>query len=128
MKNIAGVVGGFVLWTGLWLAGNALIKGLMPERYGADGFSQDTSVLVSVLVLSVICSMVGGFVAGRIATDPGRSGKILGIVLLAVGIMVQMSAWQQMPLWYHVPFLALLFPVAKMGAARGGNSRSAAMV
>ena len=105
----------------------AVIKGLMPERYGADGFSQDATVLVLVLVLSVICSMVGGFVTGRIATDPGRSGKILGIVLLAVGIMVQMSAWQQMPLWYHIPFLALLFPVAKIGAAGGGNSRGAAM-
>ena len=97
------------------------------ERYGADGFSQDTTVLASALVWSVVCSMAAGWVAGRIGKDPLRSGKILGVVLLAVGVMVQVSAWQQMPLWYHIPFLGLLFPVAKMGAARGGRSRSARM-
>lgn len=127
MKNVVGVIGGFILWTGLWLGGNTVIKGMMSDRYGADGFSQDTTVLLSALVLSVICSVVAGWVTGRIATDAVRSGKILGVVLLAVGIMVQASAWQQMPLWYHIPFLALLFPMAKMGAVKAGASRSGAM-
>ena len=94
----------------------------MSDRYGADGFSRDTTVLFSALVLSVICSVVAGWVTGRIAKDTLRSGKILGVVLLVVGIMVQASAWQQMPLWYHIPFLALLFPMAKMGAARAVTS------
>ncbi len=125
MKNAIGVIGGFVLWSGLWLAGNAMIKGTRPDRYSADGFSQDPAVLLSALVLSVVCSMVAGVVTGRIAKDPLRSGKILGIVLLAVGVMVQVPAWQQMPVWYHVIFLALLFPVARMGAAKGGASRRA---
>jgi uncharacterized membrane protein YeaQ/YmgE (transglycosylase-associated protein family) len=121
LKNIVGVIGGFVLWSGLWLGGNTVIKGMMPERYSADGFSQDATVLFSALVLSVICSVVAGWVTGRIAKDALRSGKILGVVLLVVGIMVQASFWQQMPLWYHIPFLALLFPMAKMGAARAAT-------
>jgi hypothetical protein len=123
MRNVVAVIGGFVVWSALWLGGNAGIKGSMSSRYQADGFSQDATVLVLALVLSVICSLAGGWVTGRLGSSPIKAGKILGIVLLAVGIMVQASAWNSMPVWYHLIFLAMLFPVAKMGAARGAAGR-----
>ena len=126
MRNVIAVIGGFVVWSALWLGGNAAIKGAMPGRYQPDGFSQDATILVSALVLSVVCSMVAGWVAGRLGSSPIKAGSILGVVLLAVGTMVQLGAWKNMPVWYHLIFLALLFPVARTGAARGAAGRLAA--
>ena len=124
MRNVVAVIGGFVVWSGLWLGGNSAIKGAMPDRYQADGFSQDATVLVLALVLSVVCSALAGWVTGRIGNSPLGAGKVLGLLLLAVGAMVQVGAWSNMPVWYHLIFLALLFPVAKMGAARAAAGRS----
>jgi hypothetical protein len=31
-------------------------------------------------------------------------------LLLATGLGVQSSAWSQLPVWYHLAFLALLIP------------------
>jgi hypothetical protein len=36
-------------------------------------------------------------------------------LLLLTGIFVQASVWTLMPIWYHVPFLALLVPIAVIG-------------
>jgi uncharacterized membrane protein YbjE (DUF340 family) len=117
MRNVIAVIGGFVVWSALWLAGNAGLKGSMPARFDMDGFTQDNLVLV-------LCSLVGGWVTGRLAVRPAAAGAVLGVLLLAVGIVVQSAAWSRMPLWYHLIFLALLVPMARSGARRGGAGRS----
>jgi hypothetical protein len=124
MRNIIAVIGGFVVWSAVWLAGNAGLKGAMPARFDIDGFTHDTLVLALAIVLSVLCSLLGGWVTGRLATRVAFAGRILGFVLLVVGIVVQASAWSRMPLWYHLIFLALLVPMAQAGAQRGGAGRS----
>jgi hypothetical protein len=124
MRNVIAVIGGFVVWSALWLAGNAGLKGSMPARFDMDGFTQDNLVLGLAIVLSVLCSLVGGWVTGRLAVRPAAAGAVLGVLLLAVGIVVQSAAWSRMPLWYHLIFLALLVPMARSGARRGGAGRS----
>jgi hypothetical protein len=124
MRNVVAIIGGYVVWTAVWLGGNSGIKGSMPDRYSADGFSLDKTVLTLALVLSVVCSLLAGWVAARLATKPRGAGMILGGLLLATGLMVQIGAWSKMPLWYHLIFLALLFPMTKLGAARGAAGRT----
>ena len=124
MRNVMGIIAGYVVWTAVWLGGNAGIKGSMSDRYDAEGFSLDITVLIVILVLSVVCSVLGGWVAARLANKPRGAAMILGGLLLATGLMVQISAWSKMPVWYHVIFLVLLYPMTMFGAARGAAGRT----
>ena len=45
------------------------------------------------------------------------TSAVLGLLLLVVGVGVQAAMWNLMPLWYHLPFLALLLPATLAGAA-----------
>ncbi len=73
-------------------------------------------VLLALLVLSVIASVASGYLTTVIAQDPSITpGLILGVILLIVGILVQRSAWNLMPLWYHLVFLGLLIPGSVLG-------------
>ena len=40
---------------------------------------------------------------------------IVGILLLAMGIMKAVMSWQYVPIWYHVIFTAILLPMAIVG-------------
>jgi TRAP-type C4-dicarboxylate transport system permease small subunit len=50
-----------------------------------------------------------------IAKEDKLTNLILGILLLAFGILVQVVAWNYMPIWYHLIFLALLIPMTMIG-------------
>jgi hypothetical protein len=40
---------------------------------------------------------------------------ILGVLLLAFGLMVEVMAWNYLPIWYHLIFLVLLIPFTVLG-------------
>ena len=58
---------------------------------------------------------MAGFLAAVIAKGNRNAPLGLGILLFAFGLLVQVVAWNYMPLWYHVVFLALLIPMTMLG-------------
>ncbi len=117
VRSIGSVVGGFILWTVLWLGSNSVISLSFPDSFNPDGSTDSVGILVLLLILSVVFSVLAGYVAARLA--PRHATKhawILGGVLFAVGLFVQIQFWDVMPLWYHLGFLALLIPAARYGA------------
>jgi len=127
LKIILGVIVGFIVWTVLWIGTDFGLMMALPwyrqhqismatAMAGMQPFSADTTVLAMSLVRSILVSLVSGFLAALIARERTKSGLILGILLLAVGVLVQVSAWSYMPVWYHVIFLALIVPVTMTGA------------
>jgi len=122
-RAIAGGVVGYIVWTVLWLGGNAGILAAFPGGMDENGAMAEPGVGVAALVLSVICSLAGGAVCAAIATKPTKSVMVLAILLLLTGIGVQASSWDLMPIWFHIPFLLLLVPATLAGgrlAGRGG--------
>jgi len=117
MRNLLALLAGYALWTALWLGGDVAARVLWPDAYPAD-FPETpmsaTTPLVATLALSVVCSLAGGRLTGTVAKRRGPVW-ILALLLLATGIGVQASAWSALPLWYHLPFLALLVPVTLLG-------------
>ncbi len=110
------IVVGFAVWSVLWLVGNQVALVLFPSRFAEDGSTRDATVLMLVLGLSVVISLVAGYLTGLVAR--GRevaAAATLGVVLLAVGIAVQLQYWEAMPIWYHLSFLLLLVPAAWLG-------------
>ena len=116
LKIILGVVAGFFVWSILWVGTDAVLKAVWAgykENVEAMNFSP--AMLIVPLILSAVCSIIAGFVAGLIARENSKSPLILGALLLIVGIFAQMGVWEKIPLWYHLAFWILLIPMTVFG-------------
>lgn len=128
VRIILGVVAGFIAWSILWIGSDQVLMSLSPGWYGAHQldfekamfnqteFVPNTTILVMHIVRSIIISIVSGYLAAVIAGENNRTGLILGVLLLAFGLMVQVMAWSYIPVWYHAIFLILLIPMTLLGA------------
>ncbi len=116
MRVIAGAIVGYVVWTAMWLTGNAILFAEAGEVIAAGDAFTETGPLLGVLALSIACSLAGG-VAAAITGGESARGAVLGnaALLLATGIFVQAGLWSLMPVWYHLIFLALLVPMTLLG-------------
>ncbi|MFK7804228.1 MAG: hypothetical protein AB8G95_21520 [Anaerolineae bacterium] len=117
LRSISAVVAGFFLWTVLWLGSNSLLSIVTPGSYNEDGSTDSALLLMVILLLSVIFSVISGSTTEKILVEEiAWPAWALGIALLAVGLLVQISFWAQFPLWYNILFLVLLIPAVLMGA------------
>ena len=127
VRIILGILVGFIVWSILWLGSDQVLRSLSPGWYGAHAarfetaefsnppFVANTSILILDLFRSVIISLLSGFLAAVLAAESKKTTLILGILLLAFGIFVQLSVWNFIPVWYHFIFLFLLIPVTMLG-------------
>lgn len=120
LRSVLSVIAGSAIWTVLWLTSNQAILAALPGYFRPDGTTDSTGVLFLILVLSVIYSVIAGFVTAAVAArSEMRHALALGILQLIFGIIAQSQFWDVMPLWYHLIFLALLIP----GNLAGGKLR-----
>ena len=127
LRIILGVIVGFIVWSVLWVGGDAILSLISPGWWGKTSsefraavenktpYSLDSIVLILLLVKSVVISVISGFVTAIIARENSKSTLVLGILLVLFGIFIQSMHWNYMPLWYHIPFLLLLIPMTVMG-------------
>jgi hypothetical protein len=127
LKVVLGVIAGFVAWSVLWLGTDQVLIMASPSWYGIhqdnfqlamvnqDPFNPDTTILIMHLVRAMIISIMSGFLAAFIAGENRRAPMILGVLLLAFGLMVEIMAWNYLPIWYHLVFLAILIPFTVLG-------------
>ena len=130
VRSLLAVPAGMAVWAVLWIGSNQALTAAMPAAFGDDGMLLENSLYWLYLLDSVVLSVLAGWVTGRVA---GRRqvahGFVLGLAQLAIGIAVQASVWDDVPLWYHLAFLALLIPASVLGAnlARTGAGRRVAL-
>lgn len=133
IRSILAVLAGMVVWFVLWMGLNAGLAAAYPDRFDAAGVTADATLLGAFLLGSLVASLLAGWTTARLAVRaPVKHALVLGAIHLAIGIAVQASVWSQMPLWYHLPFLALVVPAhwagGVVGARSGGAIRSRPMV
>jgi len=117
IRTILSVVAGFILWSVLWLASNSLITVITPSSFKDDGSTDSVVILGIILALSIVFSLLSGYVTAWIKRIPSNVPVwILGILLLAVGLFVQVQFWSLFPLWYSICFLLFLVPATLIGA------------
>lgn len=116
LRSIGAVIGGFVLWTVLWLGTNSLLTIITPGSYNEDGSTDSALLMLIILILSVVFSVISGYTAEKIVND-GSTWPVwaLALALLAVGLLVQISFWSAFPLWYNILFLLFLVPATVFG-------------
>lgn len=116
LRSAGAVIAGFATWTVLWLASNAGAAAAMPDAYDDKGLTTHSGILLFFLVASVVYSILAGWVTGAVAKGREIAHTVaLGVIQTIVGVGVQMAYWDAMPLWYHIPFLALLLPGNVLG-------------
>jgi len=129
LRIVLGVIAGFFAWLIVWIGSEKILSAIWPEfgvhqrafeeavKNGPDasGFTADTTMLLTHIVLGSIVSVMAGSLAARIAGGNTPAPLVLGFVLLAVGLLKAVSSWQYVPIWYHVIFTAILLPMAIIG-------------
>ena len=115
LRFIAAIILAPVFFGVLVFPGNMLIFVVYPEA--ADGNVTSLGFLLMALLFSVGYSVFAGFCSALVAgTNAMRLGIGAGVALLVVGVAVQVSVWNTLPVWYHLTFLALLIPCTILGS------------
>lgn len=129
-RSVGAVFAGYVTWTVIWLVANAAIAAGWSTAFDERGGTSNTGVLLAVLMVAVAASLVSGWLTTKIASrGPLQHASVLGLALLATGIGVQASAWNLLPQWFHIAFLASLVPATLLGAVwRRGHKRASTTV
>lgn len=129
IRIVLGVIVGFLAWATAWFGGEAILSAVWPTfganqrafqaaiEHGveASGFSGDSSFFLTHIVLGSIVSLIAGFVASVVAGENKRTPLILGLVLLAMGLLKVLMSWADVPVWYSVFYTAVLLPLAVVG-------------
>lgn len=127
LRLVLGVLAGFFAWSIAWFGGEKILSAIGPEWFGVHQaafqaavthggqFTADTTLLVTHVVLGSMVSLMSGFLAALIAGENKRAPLVLGIVLLAFGLLKAILSWPYVPIWYHVIFAALLVPMTILG-------------
>jgi len=116
-KMIAGIVAGLIAWTIVATIGNLMFRVAWPGYAEAEISMMFTlAMMVARLLLGALSSLCAGFVVAWITKRNGTGAKVLGIVVTAMFFPVHYVLWDKFPIWYHVIFLASLFPFTLLGA------------
>ena len=115
-RVLLGVLAGAVLWAVLWVGGTGAARAALPELLDPAQPLDHVGALLGFLAYSVVLSVAAGYAAATVAAASAmRAVWILAFVQLAIGIAVEVSYWELMPVWYHLVFLALLVPATVYG-------------
>jgi hypothetical protein len=127
VRIILSAIAGFFAWVILWVASEKILSAIWPKGFGVHQrafeaaitnggpFTADRTLLLMHFVLCAIVSAMSGFLASLIAGENLRTPLILGFLLLALGLLKAVLSWPYVPIWYHVIFTLLLFPMAILG-------------
>lgn len=116
LKIIVGVAAGFIFWSILWVGVDAILRSVWTSYdESVEAMTFSSSMLIVPLILSAAVSIISGFAAVLISKENSKTPLLLGVLLLVVGIFVQLSVWDKIPLWYHLMFWILLVPMTVLG-------------
>jgi len=126
IRIVLGVIAGFIAWSIIWVGSDQVLvmsldwyrdhqNAFQKAVFNKEPFDPSTTILCMNIIRSVVTSLICGFLTAIIAGENRRSPLVLGIVLLVVGILVEIVAWNYLPIWYHLVFLFLLIPATIAG-------------
>ena len=133
LRIVLGVIGGFFAWLIVWVVSEKVLSALWPafgvhqhafEEVVKNGgqFTANATMLLTHIVVGSLIAVLSGFLAALTAGRNKRAPLVLGVLLLALGLLKVVMSWPYVPLWYHVIFTAILLPMAVVGGRLKTNS------
>lgn len=126
IRIVLGVLAGFIAWLIAWVGSEKIVSAVWPA-FGAhqaafqnaltEGgeFTANPTMLVTHIVLASIVSIIAGALAALVGGRSSRAPLIVGFLLLGLGLLKAITSWPLVPIWYHVVFTVVLFPLALLG-------------
>ncbi len=126
LRIVLGVIVGFFAWLIVWVGSEKGLSAVWPE-FGAHQsafeeaiknggqFTAETKFLLIHIVLGSILAVMSGSLAALIAGENSRAPLVVGVLLLALGLLKAVMSWPYVPIWYPVIFTAILLPMAIIG-------------
>mgnify|MGYP001455761020 CR=1 FL=1 len=127
IRLVLAVIVGFLAWSIMWVGSERVLSIASPDWFGAhqiafekatlnkEAYTPDTTILILNIVRGTLVTIMTGFLAALISGENKRSTPILGVLLVAFGLVVVVMTWQIIPLWYHVMFTLMLIPMTIVG-------------
>jgi hypothetical protein len=116
VRSILAVIAGSATWMVTALGMDGLLMSLAPQWFGPNGKVESLPLMLSMMAYSLLFSILGGYVAARIARRKEmQHAFVLGVLQLLMGIMATIKFFDTAPLWWHLTFLALLIPANVFG-------------
>ena len=133
LRIVLGVIVGFFAWLIVWVVSEKVLSALWPafgvhqhafEEVVKNGgqFTANATMLLTHIVVGSLIAVLSGFLAALIAGGNKRAPLVVGVLLLALGLLKVVMSWPYVPLWYHVIFTAILLPMAVLGGRLKTNS------
>ena len=115
-RAVLAVLAGAAVWAALWIGGTQAAQAAFPSVLAAGQPITHVGALLGLILYSVPLSMLAGYITAAVAVrNPMPAVWALAILQLVLGIVAEVSAWNLMPVWYHVVFLALVVPATVYG-------------
>ncbi len=116
LRSILSVVAAIAVWGVLWVSANMALADAMPTRFDENGITTDPALLVLFIAICAVFCVLAGWLCATIAKHSlMKHVFVLALIQLAIGISVQASGWDLMPVWYHLTFLAVVVPMHLVG-------------
>ena len=130
-RFILAILAGATVWAILWNLGTFGAQAALPDILRPEQPITHIGMLLAFIGYSVALSVLAGFITAKVGgTTPMPAVWSLSILQLSIGVMVEVSYWSLMPVWYHLVFLALIVPATVYGgrlkARRSGTMATAA--
>ena len=123
-RSVLAVIAGAAVWAILWTGGTSQMSTIFPDVVQGERLERAVP-LITLIGYSVVLSVLAGWTTGRIAAaEPVRHATILAVIQLVLGIIFEVSAWDLLPVWYHLVFLALLVPATVYGGRLAAGRRA----
>jgi hypothetical protein len=117
IRKVAGIAAGLIVWFIVATIVNLLFRTSWPGYAEVEiAMTFTPAMMVARLLLGALSSLCAGFAVAGITKANGRAAKVLGALLTVLFIPVHYGLWDKFPLWYHLIFLASLFPFTLVGS------------
>ncbi|WP_428380980.1 hypothetical protein [Nevskia ramosa] len=106
------------------LGGGPLLDLPQEEQAAAlDAFSMSAPYLTGAMIIGLLTTVFGGYIAARVAKrEPYLNSSLLGVV----GVLIGLALGADLPVWYNATALLLTIPASLLGGhfARGKASNA----
>jgi hypothetical protein len=115
-RAILAVIAGAAVWAVLWIGGTRAAQAAFPSALAEGQPITHVGALLGLILYSVPLSILAGYITATVmGRDPMPVVWVLAVLQLIFGIIAEVSAWNLVPLWYHIVFLALVVPATAYG-------------
>ncbi|MEP5763263.1 MAG: hypothetical protein ABJ308_01650 [Halieaceae bacterium] len=121
LRSVLSVLSAPVLYGVLCVPLLGVLYAQFPELVNKQGGTSHVGLLIFTELFQLFIITVCGYVAARIAPWHLRHHVVIATVLmLLIGVSVQLSFWESVPVWHHYVFFACIVA----GMHLGGHIRN----